>query len=136
MQVRAIICDAASVREGLLHMLGGGITRLWRGEYPSSFSGALAMIVTPEPAELNEDHKLTVKFMGADSEVGRLTRSFRIDSDDSISGDIAAIPVVLSFVDTKMPIETGGHYRFDVLINNVLQDSVGFLAMPAGEKPE
>ena len=37
--VTALLCDYASVREGLLNILGGGVNRLWRAELPAPLDG-------------------------------------------------------------------------------------------------
>jgi hypothetical protein len=47
----AILCDFATVCEGLLHVLGGGITVISRDTYPSPLDLSLALLIE---AELND----------------------------------------------------------------------------------
>ncbi len=64
----ALLCDAATVREGLLHVLGGGVTKLSRPDYPAPLGVQLAVRVTGEWSEASGTHKLEVALVDADSE--------------------------------------------------------------------
>lgn len=133
MKVRAILCDSATVREGLLHILGGGLTRLWRSSYPAQLPAALAMVISPETSELNEDHQLVVKVMDEDGkELARFDQNFKVGG--GTPGEVPAIPVVLSFA-PPLPIPHAGNYAIVVLVNSTQEDYLGFTAMPAGAKP-
>jgi hypothetical protein len=56
----AILCDSATVREGLLHVLGGGITRLWRGTVPAPLNVALAGFVAMDGNDLGALHEFHI----------------------------------------------------------------------------
>jgi hypothetical protein len=56
----AILCDAATVREGLIHILGGPITRIWRPALPAPLGVALAVIICMTPQEQPVPHELQV----------------------------------------------------------------------------
>jgi len=138
-QVKAILCDAASVREGLLHILGGGFTNVWRGEYPTGFWGALAMIISPEASEIGEQHKLVIKIMGDDEQLGNIERGFDVTPRPGTKhwpGELPPIPVVVSFVEQPLRLPKAGFYRFDVLVDNDQKDTVGFFANPPGARPQ
>jgi hypothetical protein len=47
----ALLCDAASVREGLLHLIGGGISRMWRAELPATFGVTVAVVIEIDRTE-------------------------------------------------------------------------------------
>lgn len=49
----AILCDAATVREGLLHLLGGGVSALGRPSFPAPLLVDLALVL--EFNDLNAD---------------------------------------------------------------------------------
>lgn len=51
LSIDAIFCDCATVREGLIHILGGGITRIYRDQYPALMGLHLGMTIHC-PAEL------------------------------------------------------------------------------------
>ena len=41
----ALLCDVATIREGLLHLLGGGLNVLYRESYPASMQATLALML-------------------------------------------------------------------------------------------
>ena len=56
-----LFADAASVREGLLNVLGAGITRLARDPLPGRLDAVLAlMLQSDDPEDLQADHNLEV----------------------------------------------------------------------------
>ncbi|MGH9075680.1 MAG: DUF6941 family protein [Acidimicrobiales bacterium] len=65
----AILCDFATVREGLLHVLGGGVSRIWRPRMPAPLGLTLAVLaeVAPERAQL--PHEFKVQIVGPDEAV-------------------------------------------------------------------
>lgn len=57
----ALLCDAATVREGLLHLLGAPITRMWRQTLPAPLNIALGVILCLTPEELPVPHEVSVE---------------------------------------------------------------------------
>jgi len=45
----ALHCDAVSVREGLLHILGGGVTKVMHPEYPAPLLTSFAVHLRLSP---------------------------------------------------------------------------------------
>lgn len=58
-----MICDAASVREGLLHVLGGGITHAFANSLPAPVAHSVGLLIDLSPHEARRPHEvhLTVK---------------------------------------------------------------------------
>lgn len=56
-----IICDAATVREGLLHVLGGGVTRLWRPELPAVLAVQVAIFVAYTQPDFGVPHDISLQ---------------------------------------------------------------------------
>jgi len=73
----ALLCDAATVREGLLHVLGGGITRLWRPALPAELATKLAVLVDLAPEDLETPHELEVLILCGELEIGRVMAGFQ-----------------------------------------------------------
>src|SRR5207302_949196 len=77
--VTALLCDYASVREGLLNILGGGVNRLWRAELPAPLNLSMALMVDLHPQEVGSSHDLQVAVQDDDGRrrgrgpVGNLT---------------------------------------------------------------
>jgi hypothetical protein len=55
----AVLCDAVSVRDGLLHILGGGITKVGRPSVPTPFGVQLALMLAFRHDDLGP-HIITV----------------------------------------------------------------------------
>src|SRR5207302_2267086 len=92
--VTALLCDYASVREGLLNILGGGVNRLWRAELPAPLNLSLALMVDLHPQEVGAPHELGITVQ--DDDGGRLlelTGNFQAGQNpDSAIGEHALVP--------------------------------------------
>lgn len=125
----ALLCDAATVREGLLHILGGGITRLRRAEYPSPLGTALAVRVMVHPTEADRSHHFEARLL---SEDGEEAGGVHIDFEMSRPllalrpGEELAVALPLSLHGLGLPHP--GAYSFELLIDGVHHESVGFVA--------
>ncbi len=68
----AVLCDKATVREGLLHVLGAGISQIHHPEYPASLECELAMLVLVERDEYDSDHGIRVTINSSSQTVAEL----------------------------------------------------------------
>ncbi len=57
----ALLCDAANVREGLLNILSGLVTRVYRDKLPAPLSVSLALVFELEQGEVELPHEVTVQ---------------------------------------------------------------------------
>ncbi|MEV5747158.1 hypothetical protein AB0L00_05015 [Actinoallomurus sp. NPDC052308] len=56
-----LLCDRATIREGLLHILGGGATLLGRPNLPAALDVDLALLLQPDdPEEVLGDHRIGI----------------------------------------------------------------------------
>jgi hypothetical protein len=138
MTVDALLCDAATVREGMLHVLGGGVTRIWRPAFPAPLGLSLALLVTLEPAEARQPHKLTVILQDQDGQVGaQLDGQFGVASPTGAKpGERLLVPVVLNLLPVAIP--KAGTYSLELLIDGHLERSLAFVAgLPtaSGQRP-
>lgn len=134
MQVDAFLCDAATVREGLLHILGGGITRLWREQFPAQIAATLAVMIVLHPTEAESEHKMVIRVASEDGQdIATMEGSFRAQRGDlSKPGELIASPLVLNL--HSVPLPRAGSYSVDILIDNQHQRSLQFVAAPSSEK--
>ena len=121
-----LLCDAATVREGLLHVLGGGISAMGRTDFPSTMQASLAVIVHLHPTELEAPHVLRVLVQNADGQdVAHL--DVTIDATQLKSEfptrDIVQ-PIVIPLQNVTLP--GPGDYSVEVLIDGIHQESVPF----------
>ena len=101
-----LLCDFAQIREGLLFISSGGITRVGRGTYPAPAGFAVAMMVELTRAELDRPHELKIMIMGSDRPVpGSATVALQASSDDLAAGETLNVPLVvdLRMVDIPEP---------------------------------
>lgn len=131
MKIDAMLCDYATVREGLLHVLGGGINRLWREEYPAPLGVTLALLFEVHPTEMNSDHSLQVIMINEDGqEIGHVNADFQIASDPAKGrpGENLILPLVVPLQQVILP--SHGAYSVEVLIDGQHKRSLGVLAAP------
>ena len=131
MKLDAMLCDYATVREGILHILGGGINRLWREEYPAPLGVTLGLLFEVHPTEMDSEHTLEVVMIDADGkEIGNVSADFAIapDPDSSRPGETLILPLVVPLQQVVLPAP--GAYSVEVLIDGQHKRSLGVLAAP------
>lgn len=128
------LCDAATVREKLLHVLGGGITRLWKTQFPAQMDVSLALMLTLTQSEAIESHRLKVVVMDADGKIIDQTEArFEVKPGaDVIPGEKLAVPIVMLM---RSVIPREGPYGIDALVDGTLQRSFAFVAAKPPQKP-
>lgn len=72
----AVLCDAASVREGLLHLLGAGVTEIAVRGFPARLPVTFAFRVVLESREIRESHTLRLEL--SDSTTGDVEGEVRL----------------------------------------------------------
>ena len=133
----ALLCDAVTAREGLLHILGGGITRLGRGEFPAPLNVALALRVMVHPTEADKLHELEARLLAEDGVlVARVQIDFALAPTGTVRpGEELAVAFPVPLHTAQLPED--GAYSFELLIDGVHQASVPFVAEArASERPE
>lgn len=131
MKLDAMLCDFATVREGLLHILGGGINRLWREEYPAPLGVTLALLFEVHPTEMDSEHTLEVVMIDADGkEIGNVSADFAIapDPESGRPGETLILPLVVPLQQVVLP--NPGAYSVEVLIDGQHKRSLAVLAAP------
>jgi hypothetical protein len=102
----AVLCDAASVRDGLLHILGAGVTRVSMTQLPGGLPVTFAFRVVLETRELRDRHKLHLQLMdySSDRATGELEINFRIEDPESATEEAAlAAPIPLNVLEVPGP---------------------------------
>lgn len=128
----ALLCDAATVREGLLHILGGGVTRLGRPMIPSQFGVQLALRIVVHPTEATSNHEGEVIVQTTDgARAAQVTFGFSMSEETRSQvqpGEELALPLVVPM--DNFPLPAYGAYSVEVLIDHIHQISVPFLVHP------
>jgi len=108
-----------TVREGLLHVLGGGITRLIRGPYPAPLLVDLAAWIeddtrpVPGPKEYAVRVVLRSEAGLLDAVDGGVTLNIPADLPDNV---IISMPVWIA----SLTLPSAGRYFLDVSVNGEL----------------
>lgn len=119
----ALLCDAATVRDGLLHILGGGIAKAARGGTPEPIGVALAIAVSATGAELAKSPVLTVRVLDPDQEEVLSLRARLLD----VLGDGGDVPAFADEGEGVVPLaitwpqdiaQKPGTYNFEILLDN------------------
>lgn len=131
----ALLCDAATVREGLLHVLGGGITRVNRPAYPAPLDTMLAVRVMARPTELGKPHTLELLLNDDDGKMlAKVDLRFGVMDPSLIPpGEEASIPMPLRFPGVMLP--KAGTYVYELRIDGNHQVSVPFQAVTVALPP-
>lgn len=131
-----LLCDAASVRDGLLFVLGAGVTRVWRESYPAPLGLQLAMLVTLQPSESHDEHRLRIILQDQDGKpVAKMDGGFGAKAGpDSRPGEALAFPIVVGL--EGLPIPSHGVYSIEVLIDHQLARSLVFQAELKQDQPK
>jgi hypothetical protein len=112
----ATLCDAATVREGLLHILGAGINRMALGD-PRLISSALAVIVEAEHGEMATAHPMEIRVVhkASNTEVGRVVGAINAAEPGSTwDPDLPVQAVVAIPLNVIQVVQDG---RYDIIIS-------------------
>ncbi len=126
----AFLCDFAEVREGLLFMTAGGVTRLYRSEYPAEMGVCLAVVVEASRMERDRPHELIIDILDEDGKmVAKAQAGYQIGS----AGDVAIhesqlLPINLDL--RNVQLEHAGWYSIDISLDGRQERSLQFRAGP------
>jgi hypothetical protein len=103
----AVLCDAASLRENLLHVLGAGVTSVALREFPASLPITFAFRAVLESREIRPSHTLRVELTDSTTEhvEAALETNFTFSSEETeIPPEAAAVaPLPLNAIKVSRP---------------------------------
>lgn len=132
----ALLCDFAQVREGLLFVSSGGVTRLHREALPAPLGICFAVVVTLDRIELQRHHEFQVVVMDADgTQVAEVLGGFHADPANLEIGEKQQIPLA---IDLRMAgVGTYGPHSVSLYIDGNLSHEAAFYVVqpsrPAAE---
>ena len=100
-----ILCDFAQIRDGLLFVQSGGLTRLASPSFPAKFSCYVATLVWLPPTEAVAAHEMVMKVKSASTATLRATVKVALHESEVaparrtgwLCGDAVAVTVEHSF---------------------------------------
>jgi hypothetical protein len=114
----ALICNWAEVREGILFVSGGGITRSWKQQFPAPLGVCVAVMLEGTQGEMIDiSHDVEIEISNEDGvQVGLVKAAIQAKgSPDLQPGEMLQVP--LAFNLTLVPIPAGGAYDFKVRLD-------------------
>ncbi|MFM8600917.1 MAG: DUF6941 family protein, partial [Actinomycetota bacterium] len=99
------LCDYANVREGLLNITSGGITRIAVHQgFPAEIEAHLAMSVYVQPHRVGEAHhgRVMLRYPDTAAEIARIDFEFNVDADRN-PGEGLNIPFALPLRSAVFP---------------------------------
>jgi hypothetical protein len=123
-----ILCDFAQIREGLLFVQSGGLTRLVANSLPASFGCHVAAMVYMPPHEAVEAHHMVMKVKSADT--ATLVATIQVALHEVprpaglMPGEGRHVPVVVPL--SKVVFARAGRYDLQVDIDDEIAADLTF----------
>lgn len=134
------LCDFAQIREGLLFVASGGITRLYRPELPAALGPlTLATIVEIAPTELDQPHELNVRVRHVDTATELFTVAGAMTAPAAGGGNYepgesATIPLAVPLPPNAL-LHQYGAYDLTASIDGGASARLTFYVKPVPSKP-
>lgn len=126
----AILCNYAEVRENLLYVVAGGITRLYRADWPGPMNVCLALVVELDRNERERPHELDVQVIDEDGVLGaRIRGAFQqsVGPDTDIH-EITFFPFTFDL--RQVAITHAGWHSVEIRIDDQPGQTLRFRAGP------
>lgn len=92
----ALLCDFAQVRDNVLFVVAGGVTRMWRQQLPAPMAVCLALVIEQDQFEMRRQHELQVIVVDQDGDqLADVTGGFQVGGGELEAGDNVSVPVAL-----------------------------------------
>jgi hypothetical protein len=133
-----LLADSASVREGLLHVLGAGITRIVRDPLPARLDVALALMFrADDETDLVAGHNLEVTITetspgSAGQQVAKVIAEMGLSPGTIVApGPNLLVPVVVPI--QPVPVPRTGSYAIEVRLDGEPVGSYEFEVVKGGD---
>ena len=123
-----VLCDFAQIREGLLFVQSGGLTRLVATTLPAAFGCHVAAMVYMPPNEVVEAHHMVMKVKSADT--ATLVATINVELHEVprptglLPGEGRQVPVVVPMRQVVFP--RVGRYDLQVDIDDAIAGDLTF----------
>jgi hypothetical protein len=133
----ALLADSAQVAQGKTYILGGGVSILWRPQFPAPIGVSLVAQFTYHRSEANTNHEIRIQVMDADGNpvIPEIQGQLGIGPPEPHvpSGLQLVAPIVIPF--PPLPVlQRPGSYAVEILIDGRHVKSLPFaVATPPPE---
>jgi Family of unknown function (DUF6941) len=125
----AMLADAAQVTQGKTYILGGGVTILWRGQFPASLGVSLVVQFTYHRSEAPSEHDIRVQVVDADGNPVLPEIEGKIGIGPPAEHIPRNVPLAATFVLPLPPVpvlQRPGAYAVEVLLDDRHVKSLAF----------
>lgn len=128
-----LISDHAEVREGLLFINGGGVTRVRKPTLPASLQLYFSVVISVAPDEIDQVHEVTISIVHADTaqEIFRTTAALQFAGppENARPGEVIQLPLV--FDTYSVLIKAAGNYDAKLIVDGAVPQDRGFSVIEA-----
>ena len=133
---QALLCDAANVRSGLMFMIGGGISILFREDFPAPMAVSAAFVGVAEEGDFNRPLPMAARVHRRDADPPQLVTELRGETTDT-PGQHAGLP---SYAPSAYPLnDVGlpdiGSYDVEIEVDGTVLATIPFAVQPASDRP-
>lgn len=124
----ALLADHVQVREGLLFVLSGGITRIRRPSYPAQLGAGVAVVLELDAFEAERGHQFELVVVGEDGEeVGRIAADLQVgERTGAYAGENIHVPLAIDMQGAVVP--RPGAYELRIYVDGRHRRTMQFWA--------
>jgi hypothetical protein len=126
----ALLCDSAQIREGLLFVLAGGITRIRRTSFPANLAAAVAVVLALDSFEAERAHEFELVVVGEDGEeLARVAAQIQVGDAQVHFGEHIQVPLAVDLHGAVLP--SAGAYELRLYVDSNHRRTLQFWAEEA-----
>jgi hypothetical protein len=120
----ALLADFAQVREGLLFVSSGGITRCYREELPAPLGVFLAVVLQLDRVEAERAHEVEVMVVDEDGgELARISGEIQLGEPQLLLNESLNLPITFDL--RNIPVERFGNVEARFYVGGELRTTLG-----------
>lgn len=116
----ALLADAAQISQGKTYVLGGGVSILWRQQYPAPLGVVLVVQLTYHRTEIDTEHEVRIQVVDADGHPVLPEIGAQMHAGPPIPGAPSNVPLTAPFVLPLPPLpalQRPGAYAVEILVD-------------------
>ncbi|MEO7555170.1 MAG: hypothetical protein ABIV94_01025 [Acidimicrobiales bacterium] len=131
----AVLCDYAQVRDRLLFVSSGAVSRLYRQELPSPIGIMVGLVIEVPLEDSGLDHQLKAEVINRHGAVlATVQNTFRVGDDGLFPHEVQQVPLVVSI--TGVQARTWGTHQVRLYLDEELVRALTLYVVPAAGAAE
>jgi hypothetical protein len=120
----AMLADFAQVREGLLFVSSGGVTRCYREELPAPLGVVLAVVLQLDRVEAERTHDVEVRVVDEDGgELAEISGQIQLGEPQLLLNESLNLPITFDL--RNVPVERYGNVESRLYVAGELRTALG-----------